>query len=118
MKIQKTIFIYKDVITNFKIFEEGIYKRIYTDPNGNIFRKHNLTSMLCINNHIGELEDKYNFTVGEFYNVKKFNIFYISFLDDNGNEEYFNCKKVSQNFSTDQSWEDYEMRKTANKYNL
>jgi hypothetical protein len=107
-----------NMITKFKIFESiEDEKRIYIDPSGNVFR--NLTKMLCIDNHIGQLENKYNFTVGKIYDIKNFKPYYISFIDDNGIEQYFSPPvEVYNNFSTEQSLEEYEMKKTANKYNL
>lgn len=100
------------------MFEEGVYSRekIYVDQYDHIHR--NLKSMLCINNHIGVLDDKYDFTIGKLYKLKTFEMYGISFIDDNGKEQYFNPSDVSKNFSPEQSYEDYLIKKSTEKFNI
>ena len=99
------------MITKFKIYER-------MDQDGNFIFDRTVTKMLCINNHIGDLEDKYDFTVGKVYDIKGYAPFYMSFIDDKGITQYFSSSEVFMNFSTDQSWEDYLIKKDANKYNI
>jgi len=102
-----------------KKFEEGVYnnrEKIYCDPYGRLHR--NLKKMLCIDNHIGELEDLYDLTIGKLYDIKNISSFMISFIDDNEHKLFFNPSEVSKNFSTAQSLEEYEIIKNTEKFNL
>jgi len=56
--------------------------------------------LLCINNNVGELEDKYDFTIGKFYNIHEYESWWISFIDDKGVAQFFKPSDVSKNFST------------------
>jgi len=53
-----------------KAFEE-LYNakgKMYVDPDGRLHR--NMKSMLCVDNHIGELEeDLHDLTVGKIYKI-------------------------------------------------
>jgi len=102
-----------------KTFEEGIYssrEKMYVDAYGKIHR--NLKKILCIDNHIGELEDTYKLTIGQVYNIRIKELHTISVIDDNGTELFFNPSEISKNFSTSQSLEEYEIKKNTEKFNL
>ena len=91
--------------------------KFYIDPSdGRVFR--NLRKMLCINNYIGELTNKYDFTVGKLYDIEEYSPYCISFKDDLGYEQFFEPNRVCKNFSPEQSWEDYQSRVDAKKFGI
>lgn len=104
------------MIIKFKIFEAGIYKYGFIDSDSKYH--HDIDKMLCIDNHIGELEDTYDFTVGKIYNVKRYKTYIISIVDDKGVEQFFDSDTLFKNFSTDASYDDYLIKKETEKYNL
>ncbi len=87
------------MITKFKLFEKY-----------NAFKG----KMLCINNHIGELTDKYNLTIGKKYNIfvevtSSFNSYYL--FDDVNNILFFDKSELKKIFSNAKSMEEYEIEK-------
>jgi len=96
------------MIIDFKIFEN-----IADQFNG-------VTKLLCVNNHIGILKDKYNLTVGKMYKIKDYEVGCIIIEDNIGEELFFSQDSIlsEKNFTLDQSMEEYELRKNAEKFGL
>jgi len=102
------------MITKFRIFENTFYDKVFKDNKDYL----KADKLLCINNYIGELTDKFDLTIGKLYNKENIAPFYISIIDDKGQELYFSPSEILKIFSTEQNWEEYEMKQKANKYNL
>lgn len=86
-----------------------------------IFEILNVSKLLCINNNlINQLGNEYDLTIGKLYDIDKYSTdnVIIIIVDDSGHKILFDPRLIYRNFSTDQSWEEYQINQATKKYNI